>query len=39
MDERIDLAYGRTRNRPQTLTGSLFRQILQRIERLGWHPT
>jgi hypothetical protein len=20
------------------LTGSLFRQILQRIERLGWHP-
>jgi len=21
------------------LTGALFRQILQRIERLGWHPT
>jgi len=21
------------------LTGSLFRQILQRIERLAWHPT
>jgi len=20
------------------LTGSLFRQILERIERLGWHP-
>jgi hypothetical protein len=21
------------------LTGSFFRQILQRIERLAWHPT
>ena len=21
------------------LTGALFRQILQRVERLGWHPT
>ena len=21
------------------LTGALFRQILRRIERLGWHPT
>jgi len=22
-----------------SLTGNLFRQILQRIERLAWHPT
>ena len=23
----------------ELVTGGLFRQILQRIERLGWHPT